>query len=190
METAERRTRIDRLARLAAAGDRQALAEIATIERERLFRIARAVLGSDDDAVDAVSEALLRMVRNIGTWTGTGPFSGWLSSLGYHVAVDLLRARRTAPDPLPDVEDERQGAAPSELTPASGPALRDAVRALPQRQREILRLKHDAGLKLREIASMLDVSVGTVAATLARAYRTLRTLLEPRMPSGENHGCA
>lgn len=155
--------------------------------RDRLHRIARAVLGSDDEAQDAVSDALLRALRGIGTLAGRDTMTGWLSSITHRAALDRLNARR------------RESDLPAE---AARPAFHDdshtdtlhrdgevdaAVESLPPRQREIVRLRHDGGLRLREIAALLDISMGTASAQLARAYRSLRRRLGASKAEGTPH---
>jgi RNA polymerase sigma factor (sigma-70 family) len=61
--------------------------------------------------------------------------------------------------------------------PDADPQVRAAVAALPERQRLILFLRYYADLDYATIAEALDVSAGTVAATLSNARSSLRRLL-------------
>ena len=56
--------------------------------------------------------------------------------------------------------------------------VRTWIAALPERQRLIVYLRYYADLDYRQIATVLDIAVGTVSATLSAAHQTLRTTIE------------
>jgi RNA polymerase sigma-70 factor (ECF subfamily) len=67
---------------------------------------------------------------------------------------------------------------------ADGLAIRDALRGLPTRQREVTVLRYYGGLDVREIASCLGIAEGTVKAMLFRARQSLADALrDPASPS-------
>ena len=68
----------------------------------------------------------------------------------------------------------------SDAPAASGDAhaVREALRALPRRQREVTVLRYYLGLDVREIAAHLGIADGTVKAMLFRARQSLAVLLE------------
>jgi RNA polymerase sigma-70 factor (ECF subfamily) len=57
--------------------------------------------------------------------------------------------------------------------------IQQALEKLPERQRTVFVMKHDQGLKIREIAKMLGIAEGSVKAYLFRAIENLKSKLEP-----------
>jgi RNA polymerase sigma-70 factor (ECF subfamily) len=133
----------------------------------RFLRVARATLGDDDRARDAVQETFARAIRARADFRGDGSLEGWIWRTLVRVCTD-----------------DRRGRAPRATAPASTnghpvdwPELRAAVAALPERQRLALFLRHYADLDYDAIAVALGVRRGTVAATLHAAHESLRRTL-------------
>jgi RNA polymerase sigma-70 factor (ECF subfamily) len=137
-------------------------------ELARFERVARAVTGDRDTALEAVQEGFADALRNAGQWKGKGPLEGWI----WRCVLNRARkARPTATAPLDEsVENGRHIEPDGEL--------RVHLAALPERQRLVVFLRYFADLEYREIASALDIEVGTVGATLSAAHAALRTVLE------------
>ncbi len=145
-------------------------------ELPAMLRAARAILGSDDLAWDAVQEALLRVWR-LGERV-PGPALRRLATLS---ALHLSRCQRRrrfheerapagelccAQDPLVDVASSEQRQ-----------ALRAALARITRAQREVFELYEFHGRDYRQIADALAVPIGTVRSRLARARRELRAHL-------------
>jgi RNA polymerase sigma factor (sigma-70 family) len=149
------------------------LSDIEALYRARLGafrRVARAILGDPDAARDAVQEAFASVVRSRGSFRGEGSFEGWV----WRTVVNAARMQRRATRPAVPLDEE---------TAANGhahpdPQLRAAVAALPERQRLVLFLRYYADLDYAAIAETLEISPGTVAATLNSARSSLRSVLE------------
>lgn len=132
------------------------------------YRVALGMLRDRDNAHDAVQEAFARAVRGRHGFRGSGPLRGWVWRSLTRVCVDEIRARR----PGLHVEPfEAEDAQPDE-------SVRAAVAALPERQRLTIFLRYYADLSYDEIASVLDVERGTVAATLHAARKALLPAVE------------
>ena len=135
------------------------------------FRNALApIVGSRDAAGDVVQEAFavaLRERRSLRRDTSLAP---WVWRIAFRLA---LRERgRTGAEELPDdlsILDEHRD-----------PELAEAIRTLPPQRRLILFLRYFADFSYGEIADALDISEGTVAATLAQARAALLDELAPK----------
>ena len=156
---------------------RSAHAELADLEllyRTRLAafrRVARGIVGDDEAARDAVQEGFAQAVRNRARFRGEGSLEAWV----WRAVVNSARMQRRRRDarpivPLPDADV----AASNGASPEPDEHVRAAVAALPERQRLILFLRHYADLDYATIAAALDISPGTVAATLNSARSALR----------------
>jgi len=129
----------------------------------RFARVARASLGDDEQARDAVQEAFARAIRARFEFRGAGSLEGWLWRTLLNICRDQLR-RAAEPLEAPRVNGQ----------PDQWPELRAAVAALPERQRQAVFLRHYADLDYQSIAEVLGVERGTIAATLHAAHASLR----------------
>jgi RNA polymerase sigma-70 factor (ECF subfamily) len=153
------------------------LDEIERVYRQRLpdfRRVAAAIIGDRDAALDAVQEGFAIAVRKRETFRGEGPLEAWL----WRVVTNTAREHNRRRADLPGLEDsskaDRNGAQEDE-----GEArIRVALALLPERQRLALFLRYYADLDYRTIADTLDIAIGTVGVTLSTAQAKLRRLLE------------
>jgi RNA polymerase sigma-70 factor, ECF subfamily len=139
-------------------------------DRYTTFRdVLAGTVGSHDLARDVVQEAFARAVRERRRFRGEGSLEAWVWKIAVNVALkerrSLARQREFAAEPGADADH-------------SDPAVRDAVLALPPRRRLVIFLRYFADLSYREIAEIVGVSEGTVAATLSQAHRELAKRLE------------
>jgi RNA polymerase sigma-70 factor (ECF subfamily) len=108
-------------------------------------------------------------------------FSTWLMAIARNVAIDHSRARRLHA-PLDEASHVATGATPEEHAAQRSDAARLAMllKALPDRDRELLAMKYGAGLTNRAIARATGLSESNVGTLLHRATQTLRD----QWPSG------
>jgi RNA polymerase sigma-70 factor (ECF subfamily) len=135
---------------------------------------AYAVVGDPEAARDVVQEAFARALRDRGRFRGEGTLEAWLWRIVVNVARDAARRKRFADlsaDEL--VELATLGAAPTDASD-----LREQLRALPERQRLAVFLHYYADLPYHEVARLLDVAAGTVAASLNAARKPLQHQIE------------
>jgi len=125
-------------------------------------RAAAAIAGNEEAGRDAVQEAFAAAVRKRRTWRRRGPLEAWVWRIVVNAARDARRRRRPEPETSRRGHDER-------------PAL--PLEVLTDRQREILFLHYYADLDYETIGRALDISPGTVGATLSTARATLRRAL-------------
>jgi RNA polymerase sigma-70 factor, ECF subfamily len=150
-------------------GEADVWPQIESLYRERFaqfVRVARAVTGDSETALEAVQEGFADALRRSATWEGRGPLEGWV----WRCVVN--RARKARPRPTPELAADPSGGE----NPDS--ELRARLAALPERQRLVVFLRYFADLEYREIAAALRIEVGTVSATLHAAHASLRTALE------------
>ena len=179
---------------LAQAGDEGAFAELTLpLERELQVHCYR-MLGSLDDADDALQETLLRAWRRLDRFQPRAPFRAWLYRIATNVCLTMLerRARRSEVALAVEKEGEPMHLDPypdellDELTPGGdGPdaavvkqesvelAFVAAVQVLPPRQRATLLLRDVIGYTAAEVAPMLETTVAGVNSALQRARVTL-----------------
>jgi RNA polymerase sigma-70 factor (TIGR02960 family) len=191
-------TEIERLA-AAQSGDERAFG-VLTLPHERELHIhCYRMLGSLDDADDALQETLLRAWRQLDRFEPRAPFRAWLYRIATNVCLTMLarRARRGEIPAAAFAEDRVEEERPVQLDPypdhlldelaptVPGPeatieqqesvelAFVAAVQLLPPRQRATLLLRDVIGYPAAEVAEMLASSVASVNSALQRARATL-----------------
>jgi RNA polymerase sigma factor (sigma-70 family) len=131
-----------------------------------------ALTGSHDSARDVVQEAFAQALRDRAQYRGDGSLAAWVWRIAFRVA---LRSRSGGQREL--TLDELVAAAPLPA-PERDPLLAEALRRLSPQRRLIVFLRYFADLSYAEIASLCEISGGTVAATLAHAHAALLSDLE------------
>lgn len=149
------------------------LDEIETVYREsfpEFRRVAAAIVGDRDAALDIVQEAFGTAIRRRKTFRGEGPLEAWIWRVVVNTATDHRR---------PPAHPARVVAPPSQNghVEISG-TVTNAIAVLPERQRLALFLRYYADLDYAAIAGALGITPGTVAATLNAAHAALRRALQ------------
>ena len=145
-----------------------------------LRRAATVLCWNQADMEDVVQETLVRAFRSYELFRGDCSFFTWAYSILARVAAETNRkSARSIP------EDVAGCCAQPPNSMEDGLALDEdarrvvgAIRALPERQRQMVTLHFLEDLSYKDIARVLGVSIGTVKATLFAARSTLRTLLQ------------
>jgi RNA polymerase sigma-70 factor (ECF subfamily) len=161
-------------------GETDAFGILVERHHERCTRLATHILGSREDAEDAVQETFLRAYRSLGAYQERDRFGAWVVRiLVNQCRTALAKRRRVAPVgdwdwvPAPDGVEEH---------PADRAALREeldrALAALEPEQREAVVLKFAEELTYDEIAAATGVSVSALKMRVQRACRRLRALLQ------------
>jgi len=147
----------------------------------RLWRHARLLTDSPEDATEALQAAWTDIVRSRGRLRHPGRFGPWAYRIVTRRCADLVRRRRRDRRATSEGLDELPATArvPDERT---GP-LREALDALPGDDRAMLMLVHVDGLPLRAVAEVFDIPVGTVKSRL----HAIRTRLAAHI-EGADHG--
>jgi len=171
----------------------RALDQFLSSVEKRAFKIAQLGLRNDDDALDAVQDAMMKLVQSY----AARPAEEW-RPLFYRILANRIRdmqRRRTVRGrimawlPVRDSEDDEEfdpiAQAPSqdaepakrlELDEAIG-VLETAVGELPPRQQQAFLLRNFEGLDVSETASAMGCSEGSVKTHYFRALESLRSRL-------------
>jgi RNA polymerase sigma-70 factor (ECF subfamily) len=179
------------LARRIAARDASAFETLMRRYNRRLFRVARAILRSDQDAEDALQEAYVAAWRNIAGFRGAAQLATWLTRIVVNEAYGRLRrASRARVVPLgegPDMNEPAVGAEAHDAaaTDPEAAAMQTETRrllerhidALPEQFRTAFMLREVEELSVEEAAACLDVPEATVRSRTFRARALLRASL-------------
>lgn len=169
----------DRLVIAAGRGDERAFNRLVVAHGARVNAVARRYLGSDADADEVAQEVFWRVWKSAARWRpGEARFSTFLYRVTVNLCIDRARRRgRRSAVPLEDAGEVADAAAGAETEVADRQvlaAMREAIAALPDRQRMALVLSVQQGLANGEIAASMDISEGAVEQLLVRARRSLK----------------
>lgn len=148
------------------------------------------MVGVREDAVDLSQEIFLKVFQALERFNPSYKFSTWLFRIAGNAAIDHLRKRRPRTVPL-ETPDPEGGGAPYPVEQRStgldpfgrlrnverGQAILRAIEELPPDFRELIALRHFAGLSYEEIASVKNMPLGTVKNKLFRARVVLKERL-------------
>jgi len=184
------------------AGDSAAFRELFDKYHRRAFAVAMGVVKNQDDALDAVQEAFVKVHKNIDKFHGNSSFYTWLYRIVMNVSIDHVRkkSRRKSLD-----FDERalheesevagDGALVPNLTNANpgkaalrrelGGAIQTALAELPEHHRAVIVLREIEGMSYEEMAEALEVPKGTVMSRLFHARKKMQAALAPYLAGEE-----
>lgn len=164
------------LVRRAQAGDSQAFGVLVGRYMRAAYAVSLSVMGRHDDAEDAAQEAFMVALERLDDCRTPDRFAGWLMTIVRNRARNLVRRgvlRET--DAVPETAASR-GPTPEKVAEQSElrERLGNALRRLPEVQREIVLLHDLEGWRHREIAEHLGIPSGTVRSHLHFARKSLR----------------
>jgi RNA polymerase sigma factor (sigma-70 family) len=172
------------LVALVKRGEESALAELYDRFGRPAYGLALRVLRDRSLAEDAVQEGFLAVWRTAGRFVPErAKASTWIMTLVHRRAVDLVRReqyRRT--EPLESAAESAPGAEEPPTDEAvwlrlERERVRDALRKLPDQQRETLELAYFGGFTQSELADRLGQPLGTIKSRMFAGLSRLRELL-------------
>jgi len=160
---------------------------------DRVYRLARRITGSNEDAEETAQDALWTAARKIGTFKGESVFGSWLYRITANAAYMKLRTRKTKAreialdDVLPAIDEDGRHFEPMDdwsarvddhaLNSELHDVLDSAINALPPDYRTALVMHDIEGLSNPDIAETLGVSVPAVKSRIHRSRLFLRQRL-------------
>lgn len=169
-------------------GDGAAMALLIARHEGALLRLTRRVTGNAASAHDVVQDVWLKLWTRADRYDARrGRFSAWVKRVAVHSAIDWRRrAGRSGPQDAPEPAAAEHLAPDQQATQAEiGARVRQAVAALPVRQREAVVHCYFAGLTAPQAAERMGLSLAAVEALLVRARRTLRKALRETLAPQE-----
>jgi len=164
--------------RALAAGDMNALATLAHRHQQAIRAIAYRMTGRWDLADDLTQETFLRLHRSASSYQPTAAFRTFVHRIVVNLALDKARGPRVAGLPDDMVAPDAAGADTPLAHQEKLAAIRDAVAALPERQRMAVILHRFERLNHQQIAEVTGWSASAVESLLVRAYQELRQRLK------------
>ena len=180
------------------AGDSEAFRTLLNRYGARLLRLARRFLGNEEDARDAVQDAMVSVFKSIGNFESGSMLSTWLHRIVVNASLMKLRTKKRREEIdieeyLPQFQEDGHQLEPSVPWTENAESMleRDELRAivrkaidqLPETYRIVLLLRDIEEMTTEETASILGITPNAVKLRLHRARQALRTLLDGTMKS-------
>lgn len=177
------------LVRAAKRGDRSAFGELVRRYESKIYRLARRMTPSDQDAEDVVQEAFVKAYRSLGEFREKSKFSTWLYRIAVNLSLMKLRRKRlevisldqkmSTDDGEMVIEFEDQSPDPLRrlLEKETATVLDRAIDSLSPSYRAVFVLRHVEGFSTEETARILKTSVAAVKSRLHRARLALQEKL-------------
>jgi RNA polymerase sigma-70 factor (ECF subfamily) len=158
----------------AKAGDGEGLHFLYVRYAADVQRYIASFVHDHHEAEDITQGVFAKLMKGIAKYEQREvPFGAWIMRVARNAALDHLRARRAIPTEEVRLADSGQG----QISLDRGRDLRDALEGLPEDQREVLVLRHIAGLSPVEIADTLEKTESSVHGLHHRGRRALRAKL-------------
>ncbi len=167
--------------RRARDGDKEAFGELFRKYEKRVFRVARRMCASDDEAWDITQDAFLRAMQAMDRFDTKYRFFTWMYRIVSNLAINHSQKRNRrrevhfeeeyAADGLQTVDDQSGDLAMRDQLAA---AVEKAVEHLSPGLRAVFVLRVDQELSYSEIAESLGIAIGTVMSRLSRARQRIR----------------
>jgi len=156
------------------AGDTSALHYIYVRYADDVRGFVQSIVRDPHDAEDITQNVFAKLMRAIRKYEQREvPFAAWILRVARNAALDHLRAKRLVP--VEEVRTSDEGY--EQIGFERSQSLRSALESLPEEQREVLALRHIAGLSPSEIAERLHKSEGSVHGLHHRGRGALRAAL-------------
>lgn len=166
----------------AAAGDQRAWAELVGVYGRRVYALVRSRLRRPELAEEITQSVFATIASKLtaGQYDEQGRFEAWLFRIAVNRIRDEIRRQRRQTE---TVDSDMLGDV-AQRSPSGGggnraalESLRLAMARLPDADREVVELRHHAGLTFAQIADMLSEPLGTLLARHHRALKKLKAML-------------
>jgi RNA polymerase sigma-70 factor, ECF subfamily len=167
-------------------GDREAFSELVRLYQKKVFALAFGFFRDREDALEIVQETFMRVYEKIGRYRPDHSLQSWIYRVARNLCVDYYRKnvkKRKLEDGFDSVSERQLGCADTAVADWElrriTVAIDHSVAGLSWRQKEVFSLKYHQGMKLRQVAETMGISIGTVKALHHRAINRIRREVAP-----------
>ncbi|UCE43123.1 MAG: RNA polymerase sigma factor [Candidatus Aminicenantes bacterium] len=167
--------------------DREAFMVLTQLYQRKVFQLAYSYFHNREDAMDIVQETFLRFYQKAHMFQKGKNFQNWLLQIAKNICIDYYRKHHKRDNEWRRDENIEKVRTPSNESSHHDPSsdIKDifsrCLVKLSDKQRMIFVMKHYNHLHYSEIASILNIALGTVKSLHFKAVRNLRTLMSPYM---------
>ncbi len=182
------------LVKQAQAGDHTAYDALVTKHRGKVYAMIMNMVKNDADAWDLAQDSFIKAWRALPKFENRSKFSTWLFRISHNVVYDWMRKKKIRSEG--ELDDELLDANRIDMSAATAPKqsvrpdeamvgnelkqkIDNALNKLSPEHKETIVLREVQGMDYKEIAEIMECSLGTVMSRLFYARKKLQTLLKP-----------
>lgn len=173
------------LVREYVAGNEEAFAELMNRHQNRIFTTIFFIVKERALAEDIFQESMIKIIRliNAGKYDEKGKFVSWAVRIARNLAIDYYRKDKRSPQLVRenDEYDIFNGIGRVEenieqriIKEENARYIRELIKKIPEKQREVLIMRHYAGMSFKEIAEVQGVNINTALGRMRYALINLR----------------
>lgn len=156
--------------------ERKAQTEMYQKYKDILFVVCLKYCKNEKDAEDVLQDSFITIFTKIEQYTATGSFEGWIKKITIHKAIDKYHSKKVKLLPL--IEDINKSIETEEnLSEYTLDFILSLVQQLPDRYRLVFSLYELDNFSHKEIAKLLNITIGTSKSNLHRAKKVLKEKL-------------
>jgi RNA polymerase sigma-70 factor (ECF subfamily) len=172
-------------------GKRQAFTELMRRHQQRVYWVARRIVGDHAEADDVAQETFVKAYLGLGEFRGDASFFTWVYRIAVNLSLNAVRKRQVMnylresellSKFLPSEDDPSAGVEQSEVESA----LRRAIATLPEKQKAVFVMRYYDELSYVEIAKVLKTSVGGLKANYFHALNKVREYMRNEIQAGSD----
>jgi RNA polymerase sigma-70 factor (ECF subfamily) len=172
-------------------GNRSAIENLINRHKNKVFTYISIYVREQSLAEDIFQETFLKVIRSLkaGKYTDNGKFLSWVMRIAHNLIIDHFRREKqmrmlSNDDYESDILNERKFAEDNIEDSLVKEQIENDVRVLldrlPDDQREVVMLRHYAGLSFKEIAEQTEVSINTALGRMRYALINMRKMIEEK----------
>ncbi len=189
-----------KLVRSIQQGDQIALAQLLESYQQRLYNIILRMVSNKDDALELAQDTMVKIVEHISDFNGQSKISTWMIRIAMNLSISHLRKRKlrnaVSLDQPFSTQNDQATALKQQIEDKMEPQpiqsvqnnemvnkLQNAINLLEQDFKAVIVLRDIDQMDYAEIATVLNVPVGTVKSRLFRARLALRQAMLKKQPT-------
>lgn len=169
-----------------ATGDQQAFRRLFDLYSPRLIHFARSIIRTNEGTIEAVDDVFIKLWKQKEQVASITDLKSYLYRSVKNTALNHLSrvARELSTEPFDHLDvllSKDQNPAQRMITSEIITGIREAVDSLPPRCKMIFKLVREDGLRYKEVAQVLNLSVDTVDAQMVIAVKRIREKIKPHL---------
>jgi RNA polymerase sigma-70 factor (ECF subfamily) len=169
-------------------GEERAFEELLNRHKDRIYTQVMIMVRDEDVADDIFQETFMKVIRTLkeGKYNEEGKFLPWLMRISHNLAIDYFRKNKKMPVVRSDEDNDVFATLTHDGLNVEQAWIREVIHddihklidQLPEEQREVVMLRHFAGLSFKEISDQCNVSINTSLGRMRYALINMRKLME------------
>ena len=180
------------------AGDMPAFEELVARHRDKIYARAFSMMRNEEEAIDLSQEAWVKAWQRLKQFQGDSSFATWMTRIVINLCLDQLRRqKRTRAESIEQLDEELGGVERQMPVVATNPTeglerselrkrIDKAMNQLSYEHRTVLILHEFEEMEYKQIAKVMNCSIGTVMSRLFYARRRLASLLQSLKKEQQN----